>query len=93
MQEYETAGVIEARMSGGFYRFKWGYGKTLQELGKAHNLELLAEHPTGPGDYDANPVMSAVNRAAVAAATRSREPGDGRRRPFNPGDDYVDGEE
>ena len=90
MQEYETAGVIE-RMSGGFYRFKWGYGKTLQELGKAHNLELLAEHPTGPGDFDANPIMSAVNPPPWRG--NKIKDGDGRRRPFNPGDDYVDGEE
>ena len=91
MQEYETAGVIE-RMSGGFYRFcTGGYGKTLQELGKAHNLELLAEHPTGPGDYDVNPVMSAVNPPPWRG-NKVKE-GDGRRRPFNSGDDYVDGEE
>ena len=90
MKEYELAGVIE-RMSGGFHRFKWGYGKTLQEMGKAHNLELLPQHPTGPGDYDANPVMSAVSPPPWRG--NKIKDGDGRRRPFNPSDDYVDGEE
>ena len=90
MQEFETTGVIE-RMSGGYHRFKWGYGKTLQEMSKAHNLELLPQHPTGPGDYDANPIMSAVNPPPWRG--NKIKDGDGRRRPFNPGDDYVDGEE
>ncbi len=88
MEEFQTAGVLEA-MSGGYHRFKWGYGKTLQEMSKAHNLELLPQHPTGPGDYDANPVMSAVN----PPPWRGNKSGDGRRRPFNPSDDYVDDEE
>ena len=90
MKEYETASVIE-RMSGGFHRFKWGYGKTLQELGKAHNLELLPQHPTGPGDYDVNPVMSAVNPPPWRG--NKVKDGDTRRRSFDPGDDFVDGEE
>ena len=90
MQEYETTGVIE-RMSGGYHRFKWGYGKTLQEIGKAHNLELLPQHPTGPGDFDANPVMSPANPPPWRG--NKIKDGDGRRRPFNPSDDYVDGEE
>ena len=91
MREYELASVIE-RMSGGFHRFKWGYGKTLQELGKAHNLELLPQQPTGPGDFDVNPVMSAVNPPPWRG--NKIKDGDGRRRPFNPSDDdFVDGEE
>ena len=90
MMEYERAGVVEA-MSGGMFRFKWGYGRLLQELSKAHNLELLPQHPTGPGDYDVNPVMSAVNPPPWRSNTV--KDGDARRRPFNPGDDFVDGEE
>ena len=90
MKEFELAGVIEA-MSGGHHRFKWGYGKTLQELGKAHNLELQPQHPTGPGDYDANPVMSDANPPSWRG--NKAKGGDDRRRPFNPIDDFVDGEE
>ena len=90
MKEYELANVIEA-VSGGHHRFKWGYGKTLQELGKAHNLELLPQHPTGPGDFDVNPVMSAVNPPPWRG--NKAKGGDNRRRPFNPSDDFVDGEE
>jgi hypothetical protein len=90
MKEFELAGVIEA-MSGGHHRFKWGYGKTLQELGKAHNLELPPQHPTGPGDYDANPVMSAANPPPWRG--NKAKGGDDLRRPFNPSDDFVDGEE
>ena len=48
-------------MSGGYHRFKWGYGKTLQEMGKSHNLELLPQHQTGPGDYDENLILSNGN--------------------------------
>ena len=90
MKEYELANVIEA-VSGGHHRFKWGYGKTLQEIGKAHNLELLPQHLTGPGDFDVNPIMSAVNPPPWRG--NKNKDGDTRRRPFNPGDDYVDGEE
>ena len=90
MQEFESAGVVE-QMSGGFYRFKWGYGKTLQELGKAHNLELLPQYPTGPGDFDVNPILSSVNPPPWRG-NKVRD-GDTRRRPFNPSDDFVDGEE
>ena len=60
MKEFELAGVVEA-MSGGYYRFKWGYGKTLQLMGEAHNLVLLPHFPTGPGDFDENPVISNAN--------------------------------
>ena len=90
MMEYERAGVVEA-MSGGMFRFKWGYGRLLQELSKAHNLELLPQHPTGPGDYDVNPVMSAVNPPPWRG--NKVKDGDTRRRSFDPGDDFVDGEE
>ena len=83
MKEFESAGVIEM-MSGGYHRFKYGYGKTLQEMGKAHNLELLPLHPTGPGDFDDNPVLSTGNPPPWRGnKTRSNEP----RRPFNPSDD------
>ena len=89
MKEYELAGVIEA-MSGGYYRFKWGYGKLLQELGKAHNLELLPIHPTGPGDYDANPIMSAANPPPWRGNPKGS---DGRKRPFDVRDtEYIDDE-
>ena len=60
LKEYELAGVLEP-VSGGFYRFRYGYGKTLRLLGAAHNLELLPNHPTRPGDYDDNPVRSIHN--------------------------------
>ena len=90
MKEYELANVIEA-MSGGHHRFKWGYGRTLQEIGKAHNLELPPQHPTGPGDFDVNPVMSAVNPPQWRG--NKNKGFDDRRRPFNPSDDYIDGEE
>ena len=90
MKEFETAGVIE-RMSGGYHRFKWGYGKTLQEMSKAHNLELLPQHPTGPGDFDVNPILSNVNPPPWRG--NKIKDNDNRRRPFNPSDDFVDGEE
>ena len=41
MMEYERAGVIE-RVSGGYFRFKWGYGKLLQKLSEAHQSEAGA---------------------------------------------------
>jgi hypothetical protein len=84
LKEFELAGVIEM-MSGGNYRFKWGYGRTLQEMSKAHNLELLPRWDTGPGDYDANPVMSNANPPPWRG--NKAKGGDTRRRPFNPGDD------
>ena len=78
-------------MSGGYYRFKYGYGKTLQELGKAHNLELIPTHPAGPGDFDDNPVMSTVNPPPWRG--NKEKGGDGRRRPFNAADsEYIDDE-
>ena len=61
---------------------------TLQEMGKSHNLELLPQHQTGPGDYDENPIVSNGN----PPPWRGNKGGDGRRRPFNPSDDYIDGE-
>ena len=89
LREFEIAGVIET-MSGGYYRFKYGYGKTLLELGKSHNLELVPTHPVGPGDFDDNPVMSNVNPPPWRG---NKKGGDGRRRPFNAADsEYVDEE-
>ena len=89
LREFEIAGVIET-MSGGHYRFKYGYGKTLLELGKSHNLELVPTHPVGPGDFDDNPVMSNVNPPPWRG---NKKGGDGRRRPFNAADsEYVDEE-
>ena len=90
LREFEIAGVIEP-MSGGHYRFKYGYGKTLQELGKAHNLELTPAHQVGPGDFDDNPVLSNVNPPPWRG--NKGKGGDGRRRPFNAADsEYVDDE-
>ena len=80
IKEYEVAGVIEP-MSGGFYRFKYGYGKVLAELGRAHNLELLAQYHFGPGDFDDNPIRSNVNPPPWRGLPIKK--GDGRSRPFN----------
>ena len=58
-------------MSGGYHRFKWGYGKTLQEMGKAHNLELLPQMQLDRGIT--MPILScqpSTRRRGVA--TRSR---------------------
>ena len=90
LKEFESAGVLEPAREGrgGYFKFKWGYGKTLQEMGKAHNLELLPVWPTGPGDFDDNPIMSPVN----PPPWRGNPKGDNRRRPFEPGErdpDYL----
>ena len=85
MMEYERASVVET-MSGGFFRFKWGYGRLLQKLGEAHNLILHARHPTGPGDFDVNPILSTAN----PPPWRGNPKGDNRRRPFEPGERDVD---
>ena len=69
MMEYERAGVIE-QMSGGFFRFKWGYGRLLQKLSEAHNLVLHQRHPTGPGDFEVN--RCHVYRQSAAVARRQR---------------------
>ncbi len=90
LREFEIAGVMET-MSGGYYRFKYGYGKTLQEIGKAHNLELTPTHAVGPGDFDDNPILSNANPPPWRG--NKVKGGDDRRRPFNPSDDFVDGEE
>ena len=63
MKEYEAVAgcnraVDERRLSSAS---SGGYGKTLQEMGKSHNLELLPQHQTGPGDYDENPIVSNGN--------------------------------
>ena len=90
MMEYERAGVVE-QMSGGFFRFKWGYGRLLLKLSEAHNLILHQRHPTGPGDFDDNPVLSNVNPPPWRG--NKSKGGDGRRRPFNAADsEYVDDE-
>lgn len=57
MIEYERANVVET-MSGGYSRFKWGYGRLCEKLGEAHNLILHPIWPTGPGDFDLNDVKS-----------------------------------
>jgi hypothetical protein len=92
IKEYEVAGVIES-MSGGFYRFKYGYGKVLAELGKAHNLELLPQHHFVPGDFDDNPILSNVNQPPWRGNPKGS---DGRRRPFDysrrDDDDFYDPE-
>ena len=90
LREFEIAGVLEP-MSGGYYRFKYGYGKTLQELGKAHNLEITDGLHAGPGDFDDNPVLSRANPPPWRG--NKVKDGDTRRRSFDPGDDFVDGEE
>ena len=93
MEEFETANLVEpARQGeGGYFKFRWGYGKTLQEMSKAHGLDLPPVWPTGIGDFDANPVMSPVNPPPWRG--NKHKDGDNRRRPFNPSDDFVDGEE
>ena len=56
--EYERAGVVE-KVSGGYYRFKWGYGRLCEKLGEAHNLVLHAVWPAQPGaDWEENDVQS-----------------------------------
>ena len=93
MEEFEMANLVEpARQGeGGYFKFRWGYGKTLQEMGKAHGLDLPPVWPTGIGDFDANPVMSPANPPPWRG--NKHKDGDNQRRPFNPSDDFVDGEE
>jgi hypothetical protein len=55
--EWQRANVVE-ETNGGFYRFKYCYGKLLQKLGEAHNLPVHAMWPTGPGDFEDNEVLS-----------------------------------
>ena len=72
MVEYERAGVIEPARAGGggYFKFKWGYGKLLQKLSEAHNLKLEPQWDTGPGDFDDNPVRSMSARRHGAAIRR-----------------------
>jgi hypothetical protein len=93
MVEFERAGLIEPAReggSGGYFRFKWGYGKILQKMSEAHGLKLEAAWETGPGDYDDNPVRS--NHAAPQWRGLKKRGGDDRARPFNPDPDYMDPE-
>jgi hypothetical protein len=85
MMEFERAGLIEPAREGGggYFRFKWGYGKTLQKMGEAHNLKLEAAWETGPGDYDDNPVRS--NSDAPQWRGNRKKGGDNRPRPFEYG--------
>jgi hypothetical protein len=93
LEEYEQANVIEpARQGeGGYYKFKYGYGKTLLEIGKAHNMSLPPVWPCGPGDFDVNPVTSPSNPPPWRG--NKERGGDGRKRPFNVADnEYIDDE-
>jgi hypothetical protein len=54
--EFERADVITKQR--GYYRFKWGYGKLLKELGRAHALPIEQVWDFQPGDFDDNSVMS-----------------------------------
>jgi hypothetical protein len=93
MMEFERAGLIEPAReggSGGYFRFKWGYGKILQKISEAHDFKLEAAWETGPGDYDDNPVRS--NNAAPPWRGLKKRSGDDRPRPFNPDPDYMDAE-
>ena len=91
MMEYERAGVIEPARAGegGYFKFKWAYGKLLQKLGEAHNLRIDPQWDTGPGDFDDNPVLSM--QGAPPWRGNKVKKGDNRPRPFEPGDpDYMD---
>ena len=93
MVEYERAGVIEPARAGGggYFKFKWGYGKLLQKLSEAHNLKLEPQWDTGPGDFDDNPVQSMVSPPSWRG---NKKKDDGRYRPFEPGErddpDHID---
>jgi hypothetical protein len=90
--EYERAGVIE-QMHGGYYRFKWNYGRLLQKLGEAHGLPLEALYSTGPGDFEPNDVRSINNPPTWRGNPKAN---DNRRRPFDVGNrddpDYLEPE-
>jgi hypothetical protein len=58
--EFERAGVIETAR-GGYYKFKWGYGKLLTEFGKAHGLPIQQAWDFQPGDFNDNDVRSTSN--------------------------------
>jgi hypothetical protein len=92
--EYERAGVLE-QMSGGYYRFKWNYGRLLQRLGEAHGLPLEPIYPTGPGDFEDNDVRSTANAPLWRGNPKAKQ-NDNRRRPFDVSDrddpDYLEPE-
>ena len=51
LAEFENAGVLET-MTQGMYRFRYGYYKLCQKLGRAHGMPLTPFWPTQPGDAD-----------------------------------------
>ena len=60
MLEFERARVIEPMTTGGFFRFKYGYGKLLKQMGDDHNLEISPNWPIQSvgEDWDSNTVDS-----------------------------------
>jgi hypothetical protein len=81
--EYQRANVIE-EMSGGHYRFRWGYGRLLQRLGEAHNLVIHPVWPTGPGDFEDNDVASQYGGKPWRGAKKQQSRYEQRERPFDP---------
>jgi hypothetical protein len=57
--EFERAGVIEMAQ-GDMRKFKYKYGKLLQKMGEAHNLEIAPNWNFRPDDFADNDVRSAV---------------------------------
>ena len=82
MMEYERAGVIE-RMRGDHHRFKYGYGRLLQKLSEAHNLELLPLWPIEPVGVDwANNTVSSPSQDVPWRGNKQQKPR--RREPEDP---------
>jgi hypothetical protein len=87
LMEWQRDNVLEA-MSGGYYRFKYCYGKLLQKLGDAHNLPVHAMWPTGPGDFEDNDILSPVGGPPWRGLKQEGQ----KERPFEPqrDPDYMD---
>ena len=88
--EFERAGVLEP-MHNGMYRFKYGYKKLCDAVGKAHNMALIPQWPIKPGaDNEDNGVMS-VNGAPSwrGLDPKNRRDSADPRRPYDP-DEHLD---
>jgi hypothetical protein len=95
IEEFQMAGVLEkARRD--MYKFKYGYGKILDVMGKAHNMDITPQFDPRPGvDWEDNEVNSPLGGASWRGddSKEQRDFSDprnyGEQKPYN-SDDYVD---
>jgi hypothetical protein len=87
LMEFRRAGVLET-MRGDMHKFKWGYGRIVEKMGKAHNLPITPNWDFRPGDFDENDVQSQSGapewRGNKQRGTQRQE------RPFDPREDRED---